>query len=80
MFAWFIFIFPVKQIGEIYVFIYLAQRELFVELSDKSKRGRSVIFFLPETSKVRPEMARYSVTLGKEWEKNIIILDRTCLT
>lgn len=79
MFAWFISIFPVRLIGQIYVFIYLAQRELFVELSDKSKREKSVIFFLLETSKLRPEMTRCSVALGKEWESNIIILDITCL-
>lgn len=79
LFAWFIFTFPVKQIGQIYIFIYLAQRELFVELSDKSKRGRSVIFCLPEISKVRSEMIRCSVALGKEWENNRIILAITCL-
>lgn len=36
--------------------MYLAQRELFVELSDKSKRGKYVVYFLLEISKVRPEV------------------------
>lgn len=60
--------------------MYLAQRELFAELSAKFKRGKFAIFLLPKIIEVRLEMTRCSVApVGKEWELNIMILDITCL-
>jgi len=48
--------------------MHLVQRQLFAELSAKSKRGKFALFLPPEISKVRVEITRCSVALGKEQE------------